>query len=462
MSELFDLIIIGGGPGGYEAAIEASRHHMKTALIERDLLGGTCLNRGCIPTKTILHTADLYRQVHDCDFLGLEIPAPILHMDQLHRRTLEVTRQLRDGVSALMKSNHISVFHGSGALVSSRQVRVSSPDQDPLLLEGDHILIATGSESFRLPIPGADLPGVLTSTQLLEAEDLYSHLIIIGGGVIGMEFASIYTSFGRPVTIIETMDRILPSMDKEISQSLKMLLKKRGADIHTSAFVTEILPGEGKTLICRYQEKGRPMQAVADAVLIAAGRRPCTQGLFAPDCSEEVRSMKMERGCIVTDDTFATSVPGIWAVGDVCGGICLAHMASAQGRCAAAAMADAPMPLNLKAVPSCVYTDPEIASAGLTLSQAKEQGIPAISHKYSMGANGKSLLSAQERGFIKVVAHAETHKILGAQMMCARATDMISQFSAAIVNDLTLKDLGKVIYPHPTFSEAIGETVSLH
>lgn len=461
MSESYDLIVIGGGPGGYEAAAMAGRLGMKTALIEREYLGGTCLNRGCIPTKTLLHTGDLYRQIFECRELGMEISGLTLHADQLWNRKNQVTEQLRKGVEALMKSSQVQVFYGTGSLISSHCVQIhrSEADAPPVVLNTSRILIATGSVPALPPIPGRDLPGVMTSDQLLEKPYIYDHLIIIGGGVIGMEFASLYTSLGKTVSVIESMDRILPSMDKELSQSLKMLMKKRGAQIHTGAQVEEILSGPDQTLICRYKEKGEVLQAQGNGVLIATGRRPCTQGLFAPDCDPQLLSIRTERGFIAVNEQFACPVPGIWAIGDVTGGIQLAHAASAQGRNAVAAMAGIPLPMNLQAIPACVYTDPEIACTGLTQAQAKEQNIPVITHKYSMGGNGKSLATAQERGFIKVVAHAQSRQILGAQMMCARASDMISQFSAAIDTHMTLEELGQVVFPHPTFSEAIGQAV---
>ena len=246
-------------------------------------------------------------------------------------------------------------------------------------------------------------------------------------------------------------------MDKEISQNLKMIMKKRGVDIHASAMVQEIAADPEGGLICSYTEKDKPAQAQGGLVLIATGRRACTEGLFAADASEDVKSMAMDRGRIQVNGRFETSVPGIYAIGDVTGGIQLAHAATAQGRNAVAAMAGKEPSIDLSVIPGCVYTDPEIGCAGITADEAKAAGLEIISRKYVMGANGKSVLSGQERGFIKIVAASDTHRILGAQMMCARATDMISQFSAAIVNGLTLEDLARVVFPHPTFSEAIGE-----
>lgn len=475
MADKFDLVVIGAGPGGYEAAVEGVQKGMKVALVENRELGGTCLNRGCIPAKTILHTAELYHELQSGPSIGLTAREPVIDMEMVQKRKDEVLEQLRKGIASLMKTNRISVFYGTGTILDREHVKVAlsgektgekaeeQPDgqkQDQVVLETGHILIATGSVPACPPIPGSSLPGVVTSNGLLDKKDLFEHLIIIGGGVIGMEFASVYSSLGHGVTVIEALDRILPTMDKEISQNLKMIMKKRNVDIHTGAKVEEILRTEhGAGLICRYVEKDKPCEARADGILIAAGRRAYTGGLITDESSQEVKDMAMERGRIVTDETYETSVPGIYAIGDVTGGIQLAHAATAQGRNAVAHMAGENMVIRTDIVPSCVYTNPEIGCVGISADEAKARGIEAVTKKYIMSANGKSILSQQERGFIKVVADSDSHRILGAQMMCARATDMISQFAVAIANELTLEDMAKVIFPHPTFSEGILEAV---
>ena len=260
------------------------------------------------------------------------------------------------------------------------------------------------------------------------------------------------------MTVIEFLKRALCNLDKEIGRSVSMVLGKRGVDIHTNSRVEEITPGsDGKTLRCIYEKKGKACEAEGEMVLIAAGRRPYTDGLICDESSEEVKQLKMEKGRIVVDENYETSVPGIYAIGDAIGGIQLAHVASAEGRNAAAHIAGSQPPVRMNEVPSCVYTDPEIACVGITADDAKEAGIKVIARKYPMSGNGKSVLTQQERGFIKIIADAESEKILGAQMMCARATDMISQFSQAIASELTLDDMSKFIYPHPTFCEGIGK-----
>jgi len=457
--ESFDLIIIGAGPGGYEAAAEAASHGLKTALIESRELGGTCLNRGCIPTKTILHTADLYAEIKaQGDAIGLTgSEGAGFDMAKIQERKEEVLAQLRDGIAAMMKADKVAVYTGHGVIADKNHVKVVSADGTEVI-ECKNILIATGSVPSVPPIPGADLPGVMNSDDLLSNKKPLKSLIIIGGGVIGMEFASIYCSLGCKVTVVEALNRILANMDKEISQNLKMIAKKKDVDIHTSAMVSKIEQG-GEGLICRYTEKDKECEVSAEAILVAVGRRAYTEGLFDDETSADVKAMAMERGKITVDGSFQTSVPGIYAIGDVIGGIQLAHAATAEGRRAVAAIGGFTPTVDMSAVPGCVYTSPEIGSIGITADEAKEQGMSVITRKYPMSANGKSVLSMQERGFIKIVADADSHKVLGAQMMCARATDMISQFSQAIVSGLTLEDMAKTIYPHPTFSEGIGEAV---
>ncbi len=464
MADRLNLVVIGAGPGGYEAAIEGAKKGMKVALVENRELGGTCLNRGCIPTKTILHTADLYHELQAGPSIGLAVSGAEVDMNAVQIRKGEVLEQLRKGIASLMRMNKISVYYGTGTIIDRNMVKVTMTKgeaaEGPVMLETDHILIATGSVPACPPIPGSDLPGVVTSDGLLEKTDMFEHLVIIGGGVIGMEFASVYTALGRKVTVIEALDRILPGMDKEIAQNLKMILKKRGAEIHAGAKVESIqAAGDGSGLICRYVEKEKPCEARADGILIATGRKAYTEGLITQESSPQIQAMAMERGRIVINEYYETSVPGIYGVGDVTGGIQLAHAATAQGRNAVSHMAGEIMEIRTEVVPSCVYTSPEIGCVGISADEAKEQGRPVITKKYLMSANGKSILSQQERGLIKVVADSESHRILGAQMMCARATDMISQFGVAIVNGLTLEDVARAIFPHPTFSEGILEAV---
>ena len=456
----YDLAVIGGGPGGYEAAFEAARLGLKAALIEKEALGGTCLNHGCIPTKSLLHAADLYDEMRGADRFGVHAEGVTFDMKRMKEQKDETVRTLRDGIGAEAKRKRVTVYEGTGVIESPNEVRVGDER-----LTARFILIATGSRAFVPPIPGADLPGVVTSDGLLEQTEPCRRLVIIGGGVIGVEFASLYSRLGAEVTVMEALPRVLSNMDSELSQSLKMQLKKRGVRVLTSA---------------RVEEMG------ADRVLIAVGRRPYTEGLFG----EHTERPAAERGRILTDEYGRTSVPSLYACGDVTGGVMLAHAAAAEGRNAAAHMrwvldreraaggnreegaADADsLPesalrteeelkrslIDTSVVPSCVYTSPEIASVGLTAAQAKEQGIRTVTKKYVMTANGRTVLSGGERGFIRLVCAGEDGRLLGAQLFCGRAADIAGELADAVVNGLTAGDLGRVIRPHPTFCEAVTE-----
>lgn len=451
----YQLIVIGAGPGGYEAAIRAAQLGLTTALIERRDVGGTCLNRGCIPTKAMLHSAQLYREAANFELFGLHTENTSFDWAKVHQRKNDVVVKLRTGIEQLIKANKIDFFNNFASILGKNDVQLDQGE----VIRGENILIATGSVPARPPIPGLDLPNVVTSDELLDdphftqADSLAKEILIIGGGVIGVEFASVFSSFGCHVTIVEAMERILPTMDREISQSLNMVLKKRGVSIHTGAMV-EKLEQDENGLVCHFTEKGKAQAVPAQQVLVAIGRRPNTQGLFA-----EGFEVACERGRIVTDENFRTSVDSIYAIGDVTSKIQLAHMASAQGICAVHTIAGQKPPIDLRYVPGCIYTDPEIASVGITEDEAKQQGIPVKKGKFLMTGNGRSLIDEQERGFIKVLAHQETDVILGAQLMCSRATDIVAELATAIVNGLTCAQLAGVIRPHPTFCEGVTEAV---
>ena len=444
--EEFDLVIVGGGPAGTHAAEAAAKAGLKTALIEADALGGTCLNRGCIPTKTLLHTASLFREAKSGAEIGLTAPNVSVDMSALQSYKNGVVEKLADGVAQGLQKAKVTLKKGSARVLSPTEVEVGGET-----LKTERILIATGSLPSRIPVPGIDLPGVYDSTAMLALETIPARVVIVGGGVIGMEFASLYADLGSRVTVIEALDRLLANMDRELGQSLKMSLKKRGVDIHTAASLREIRREDGG-LVCVYAENDAEAEAHGDAVLVAVGRKPNTAGLFAPGCEPD-----MERSRILVNERYETSIPGIRAVGDVTGGIQLAHMASAEAINAVALMCGKEPPIRTDVVPSCVYTSPEIASVGISAQDAKKLGLNVTTKKVPMTANGKTVLSRGERGYIAVTADAESGVILGAQMLCERATDMIGEFASAIVNRLTLAQLAPVIRPHPTFNEAVGE-----
>lgn len=444
----YDLIVIGAGPGGYVSAIKAAQLGMKVALAEKNSVGGTCLNRGCIPTKSLLHAAEAVRQLKDAARYGIQADGYRVDIGVLYARKEEIVAQLVQGIEGLIKANRIDLLRGEAYLQDKNTVAVNGERYTT-----EKVLLATGSVPAKPPIPGIDLPGVLTSDDLLAQAKAYGSMIIIGGGVIGVEFATMLQELGCEVTIVEAAGSLLPNFDAEISKKLELFLKKRGIKIHTGATVARILKDE--KLQCCFTAKNKEQVAEAEAVLIATGRRA-----YTGNAVNQELGIEMERGAICVNERFETSVPGVYAIGDVANrGMQLAHMASAQGVNAVLAMNGLPPQYDLSVVPSCVYTSPEIASVGLTEEGAESEGIPVRVGKYMMAGNGKTIISQGAPGFIKVLTHAGTGVILGAQLLCERATDMVQQFAQAIVKGLTAKDVEHVIYPHPTFCEGIGEAL---
>ena len=443
----YQLIVIGAGPGGYEAALHGAALGMKTAIVESREGGGTCLNRGCIPTKTLLHTAELARQAREGETFGVTAREVSVDFAAMGRRKDEVVEKLRGGIEDLFRREKVDLLRGTGQILAPGQVSVEGT-----VYTADHSLIATGSVPALPPIPG--LEHAVTSDELLDRPRQLDSLVIIGGGVIGMEFASLYHALGCRVTVLEAMDRILPNLDREICQNLTMILKKQGVEIVTSARVTGVERTGEESCTVRYSFKEEERAVEAQLVLCAIGRRPNTQGLFGEGVAPE-----MERGRILVDESFQTSLPGVYAVGDVSSKIQLAHAATAQGIACVDRLAGRTPEVDAALIPSCIYTSPEIASVGLSADEAKAGGRPVAVGKYVMFSNGKTVIQNSPRGFIKLVAEPETGVLLGAQMMCDRATDMISQLTQAVANRMTVAQLRRVVYPHPTFSEGIGQAL---
>ena len=445
--EHYGLLVIGAGPGGYEAALRAARLGIRTAVVESRDVGGTCLNRGCIPTKSLLHAAEIAVSLEKGCEWGISAESLSVDFAAVHRKKTEVTEKLRAGVEGLLRQKKVDILRGTGTILAQRRVLVDGTEY-----EADHILIATGSVPARPPIPG--LEHAVTSDEVLsDQERVYRSLVIIGGGVIGVELACVYQALGCQVTVVEAMDRILPNMDREICQNMTMILKRRGAAVHTGCMVSAVEKA-GDGLVVRYTCKDQPGEARGEAVLCAIGRRPNTAGLFG-----EGFAVDMERGRILVDESFQTSVPGVYAVGDVSSKIQLAHVAAAQGAACVERLAGREPLVDVALVPSCIYTSPEIASIGITADEAKTAGRAVKVGKALMSANGKTVIAAGERGFIKIVADASTGVVLGAQLMCERATDMLSELTEAVVNGLTAQQLARVMRPHPTFDEAVSAAV---
>lgn len=450
--EKFDVIVVGAGPGGYVAAIKAAKEGLKTAIVENRKVGGTCLNRGCIPAKAMIHASSLYREMKEAERFGVSAESVTFDYEKIVSYKEETTEKLVQGIEQLLKGNGVTILSGKGTLEADRVVCVKGEEGEERYT-AENIILAAGSKPLVLPIPGLDLPGVLTSDELFKLREMPKSLVIIGGGVISVEFASVYANLGCKVTIVEAMPRLIPNMDKEIAQNLKMILKKRGVDIHTSAAVQRVEEEDGQ-YTCVFLEKEKEVRVSAQYVLCAVGRCPNTDGLLG----EGVEAL-MERGRFVVDENFKTGIDGVYAIGDLVKGMQLAHLASAQGAYVAEKLAGKEPTNALEYVPGCVYTDPEIASVGMTEDEAKERGIEVKTGKFIMSANGKSLITKEERGFIKVIVDKETDVILGAQMMCARATDMIGEFVTAVANGLTAAQLLKGMRAHPTYNEGVAEAL---
>ncbi len=443
----FDIAIIGGGPGGYTAAEKAVKAGFQVVLFEKEELGGTCLNRGCMPTKALLHSAETYASLGHAQALGIQAQAITYDFAAMHRRKDEVVGALRHGVEKLMKANQITVVSGQAQIEKAGIIGCNGETY-----EVEDIIIATGSQVAYPPIPGIDLPGVWNSRDILEGGGQnFDSLVIVGGGVVGVECATLYRCLGCEVTVLEAADHILPFMDREIAQRLTMILKKQGVTVEAKASVQKIEGTPGAMQLTYTDKKGVEHTVSAQGVLAAAGRKANLDGLFGPGFS-----LDLERGAIVGDADGRTSVPHVYVIGDAkARNIQLAHVASAQGENTMAVIAGKQPPLDMSVVPSCVYTNPEIASVGLTEERAKADGVSVKTGKYLTGANGKCLIEGTESGYVKLVTDSASGKLLGAQLVCPRATDMVGELTLAIQKGLTADELSAVIHPHPTFSEML-------
>ena len=450
----YQLIVIGAGPGGYTAALRAAALGLHTAVVECREVGGTCLHRGCIPTKTLLHASQVYRDAVDGASMGVHAANATFDMGEIFAYKRGVSEKLRNGIHGLLKSARVDLIEGVGRIAAPGQVDVTAADGAVSRYTAERILIATGSVNVRPPIPGLDLPGVMTSDELLEGCDrLYDSLVIIGGGVIGVEFATFYRNLGCAVTLVEGMDRLLPNMDRELGQNLQQIMKKQGVEVLTNAMVQSLEQTESG-LAVHVLQKGAEKTVTGEKVLCAIGRRAYWDGVFAEGMNPETRGKSLK-----VDENFQTSIPGVYAIGDASSVVQLAHVAAAQGTACVERMYGVADHVDLNVIPSCIYSTPEIAVVGITEAEAKERGVPAVVGKCTMFGNARTVIEDPGRCFMKIVAHAETHEILGASLMCQHASDMISQISAAMVNHQTAEELRRVMRPHPSFEEAMTEAL---
>lgn len=460
MAQEYDLVILGGGTGGYVAAIRASQLGLKTALVEKGKLGGTCLHKGCIPSKALLRSAEVYTTTkHSVDF-GIETSDVSINFGKVQERKSKIVDQLHKGVQHLMKQGKIDIFEGTGRILGPSifspmpgtiSVEMNNGEENEMLIP-KNVIVATGSRPRTLP--GLEIGGkVMTSDEALAMEEIPNSIIIVGGGVIGIEWASMLSDFGADVTVIEYADRIIPTEDKEISKEMQRLMKKKGVNIITNAKVLPETLIQGDDVTISAEVKGEQKEFKAEKLLVSVGRQANVEGIGL-----ENTDIQQEKGYIVTNEFFQTKESHIYAIGDVIGGLQLAHVASHEGIVAVEHIANQnPAPIDYSLVSKCIYSAPEAASVGFTEDEAKEKGFKVKTGKFSFRAIGKALVFGESDGFVKIVADEETNDILGVHMIGPHVTDMISEAGLAKVLDATPWEVAHTIHPHPTLSEAIGE-----
>ena len=437
------IIIIGAGPGGYETAVEAAKRGIEVTLVTDGPLGGTCLNEGCIPTKTFCHYAGLIEEMKKAEALGITA-APAFEFSKVLERKQAVVQQLQDGIAMLMRNKLITVVEGRASFKDSRTVIVNGEE-----FSGDKIIIAVGSVSASLPIPGADLQGVITSREILDLPEVPKRLAVIGGGVIGLEFASIFKSFGSEVTVLEYAPTILPRFDVDLAKRLKLALVKRGIAIETAAQVTGISAVEGG-LAVSYLSKNGEASVEADKVLMAVGRRANLDALNLSDIGVE-----FTRRGITVDSNMETSVPGVYAVGDVLGQMMLAHAATFQGLRALNHICGVSDSIDFDIIPAAVFTMPEAATVGMTEEEAKEKGLAIKCLKSMFRANGKAVSMDDTEGFCKIIVAEDDGRILGCHLFGPHSADIVQEIAALLNKHATLADLQSIIHAHPTLGEVV-------
>ncbi|NVB39461.1 dihydrolipoyl dehydrogenase [Pseudenhygromyxa sp. WMMC2535] len=458
----YDLVIIGAGPGGYVAAIRAAQLGLKVACIEKDAtLGGTCLNVGCIPSKALLESSEKYEEAMGhlkahgvlVGEVGLDLPVMLGRKDK-------IVKQLTSGVAMLFRKNKVAELHGFGRFTGEQEGEakvieiVDGEGKVSQRVAAKHVLIATGSKVATIPGVELDYDKVGTSTEALAWTEVPKHLVVIGAGVIGLELGSVWSRLGAKVTVLEYMPKMLPSMDPEVGRTAEKLFKRQGLDLRFGVKVTSAKVGGPEGAQVSYEDgEGKAQTLDCDRVLVAVGRRPMTDGLQL----DTIGLATNQRGFIEVDEHYATKVAGVWAVGDVIPGPMLAHLAEHEGVAAVETIAGQPGHVNYEAVPNVIYTHPEIASLGKTPAELDEAGVPYRVGKFPLTANGRAKALNATDGFVKIIAHAETDRILGASIIGARAGDLIAEIAVAVEFSASSEDLGRSIHAHPTLAETVKE-----
>ncbi len=451
MNEEIDVVIIGGGPGGYVSAIKAAHLGLKAVLVEKDKLGGVCLNRGCIPTKALVSTAELLNHLQRAGEFGIQVKDYSFDFPAVMKRKDLITQRLSSGVGQLMKANQVRVARGEGQIVEPGKVEVTNTAGEKELIKTKNIIIATGSKVMKLPIPGIDSEGVITSDEALSLSELPSRMLIIGGGVVGIEFAGIFKALGVEITLVEMLPRILPPVDEEIARRLTQLLKRKGIEILTDRKVKEI-KSTNQNLEVLVSTPDGEKKIETEKILLAAGRVPELGNIDV-----QRLGIELDGKAIRVDKKMRTNIPGIYAVGDVVGRIMLAHVASREGIVAVENISGKETLMDYKVVPNCVFSMPEVASVGLTEEEARKENNNIKVSKFPFMANGKALGMGETEGMVKIIADADTSELLGFHILGAHASDLIAEGALALSMEATAFEIINTIHAHPTLAEAIAE-----
>jgi len=448
----YEVVVLGGGPAGYVAAIRAAKLGKKTALIEARELGGTCLNRGCIPSKTLLRHAEVIETIEKAKSWGIETGPVTFSLSKMLARKDAVIQQLRNGIAYLLKQGEIDVFNGLGEMRADRSIAIQLKDREEVV-RGERIILATGSRPIVPPIPGIEDALYFTSDTIFDIERIPESMVIVGGGIIGVELACIFASLNVRVSIVEMSGRVVPSEEPDASKALAKSLKKKGISMLTNTKVTSIEQKESSQLVNVETENGKKDALETDLILMAVGRAPNTAAFAG-------LNLEMNGRFVQVDERMATSQPEIFAVGDVIGGWQLAHVASAEGIVAAENAAGENRAIDYTVVPRCVYTSPEIASVGLTEAEAKQQGIDYKVVRVDHAGNGRALAQGEKDGFTKLIAGTKYGEVLGVLMVGPHVTEMIAEPSAFIHLEGTVEEMASLIHAHPTVSESLYEAAA--
>jgi len=461
MSNTFDVIVIGAGPAGYVCAIRAAQLGLTVACIERyrnaegkSALGGTCLNVGCVPSKTLLDSSHKYAEVaeefaaHGIGVSGLKLDVPAM----IERKN-GIVKQLTGGIAALFKANGVTPLFGTGRLLAGRKVEFTDHEGEQRILEAEHVVLATGSAPIDIPVASVDGKAIVDSTGALDLDKVPKRLGVIGAGVIGLELGSVWRRLGSEVVVMEAMDVFLAIMDQQIAKEAHKALTKQGLDIRMGCRVTGSEVRRGKVEVTYLAADGGEQKEIFDKLIVCVGRRPHTENLLAPDCGVNLD----ERGLVFVDDTCATNAPGVWAIGDVVRGPMLAHKGSEEGVMVAERIAGQKTQMNYGIIPNVIYTHPEIAAVGLTEEQVRQSGEPYNVGTFPFAANARALAADAGTGMVKLIAHAETDRVLGCHVMGPAAAELVQQAAIAMEFGTSAEDLGMMVFAHPTFSEALHE-----